>query len=332
MAKSLIEQLPKVAKEGWRVVASMIDSLDAKITGVAWRIIPNYALISSANTTNTPQKYSKIPSASIAFKAETTQKSDSSQSRTESSSHPIQTISKKRVADHGEVYTHPREVNAMLDLVKHECENIESTFLEPACGTGNFLIEILRRKLDAVQKRYKKQDDFEIYALIAAASLYGIELLSDNVRACRARLFAEFDAQYTAKFRKKASNTYRQVIAHLLELNIVHGDALTMRTADAPTHPIVFSEFKRLDTGYRLVRIDFEFAELVEHQSTAPTAPTTLSDDLFANTDKTTAKKSTLKENGEPYITPRELFRYPPTHYLKLFELKTANNQEVRHD
>ena len=304
--------------------------------GVAWRIIPNYALISSANTTNTPQKYSKIPSASIAFKAETTQKSDSSQSRTESSSHPIQTISKKRVADHGEVYTHPREVNAMLDLVKHECENIESTFLEPACGTGNFLIEILRRKLDVVQKRYKKQDDFEIYALIAVASLYGIELLSDNVRACRARLFAEFDAQYTAKFRKKASNTYRQVIAHLLELNIVHGDALTMRTADAPTHPIVFSEFKRLDTGYRLVRIDFEFAELVEPadlkniQSPAQSKPT---DDLFASTDQPSRKKPTLKENGEPHIKPRELYRYPPTHYLRLFELNTVAHQVgVCHD
>ena len=302
--------------------------------GVAWRIVPNYALNSPANTNNTPQKYSKIPSASIAFKAETTQKSDSSQSRTESSSHPIQTISKKRVADHGEVYTHPREVNAMLDLVKHECENIESTFLEPACGTGNFLIEILRRKLDVVQKRYKKQDDFEIYALIAVASLYGIELLSDNVRACRARLFAEFDAQYTAKFRKKASNTYRQVIAHLLELNIVHGDALTMRTADVPSHPIVFSEFKRLDTGYRLVRTDFEFAELVEPTDLkdiqSPVQPKS-TDDLFASTDK--PKKPTLKENGEPYITPRELYRYPPTHYLRLFELNTVAHQlEVCHD
>jgi hypothetical protein len=96
--------------------------------------------------------------------------------------------SKKRVQDHGEVYTNPREVNAMLDLVKHETERIESRFLEPACGNGNFLIEILNRKLAVVTKRYapnkhRSNDQWERYALLALSSMYGVEILLDNGNA-----------------------------------------------------------------------------------------------------------------------------------------------------
>ena len=73
-----------------------------------------------------------------------------------------QVKSKKRVTDHGEVFTAASEVNAMLDLVKHETERIDSRFLEPACGNGNFLIEILKRKLHIVEGRYSKsQLDYE---------------------------------------------------------------------------------------------------------------------------------------------------------------------------
>src|SRR5512139_4180031 len=101
-----------------------------------------------------------------------------------------QVVSKKRVADHGEVYTDKREVNAMLDLVKQETERIESRFLEPACGTGNFLSAILERKLAVVEKRYgKSQLDFERYAVLAISSIYGIDILEDNVRQCRHRLY-----------------------------------------------------------------------------------------------------------------------------------------------
>ena len=106
-----------------------------------------------------------------------------------------QAISKKRVADHGEVLTGTREVNAMLDLVKQETERIDSRFLEPACGNGNFLAPILERKLAAVEKRYgKSQLDFERYAVLAVSSVYGIDILSDNVSQCRERLFGVFDA------------------------------------------------------------------------------------------------------------------------------------------
>ncbi|MFW0885015.1 DNA methyltransferase, partial [Candidatus Acidulodesulfobacterium sp. H_13] len=97
-----------------------------------------------------------------------------------------QVKSKKRVADHGEVFTSEREVNAMLDLVKQETERIDSRFLEPACGTGNFLVEILRRKLEVVKNRYKKsQSEYERYAVIAVSSIYGVDLLQDNVEEAR---------------------------------------------------------------------------------------------------------------------------------------------------
>src|SRR5690349_18852970 len=99
-------------------------------------------------------------------------------------------VSKKRVADHGEVYTHPREVNAMLDLMKQETERIDSRFLEPACGHGNFLAEILHRKLAVIRSRYSKSPlEYERYTLLAVSSIYGIDILQDNVVQCRHRLF-----------------------------------------------------------------------------------------------------------------------------------------------
>ena len=113
-----------------------------------------------------------------------------------------QVRTKKRVSDHGEVLTGQREVNAMLDLVKQETERIDSRFLEPACGDGNFLIAILERKLAIVEKRYgKSQLDFERYAVLAVSSIYGIDILPDNVRDCRRRLFEIFDSNYTRLFK-----------------------------------------------------------------------------------------------------------------------------------
>ena len=103
--------------------------------------------------------------------------------------------SKQRVTDHGEVYTHQREVNAMLDLVKHETERIDSRFLEPACGTGNFLVEILSRKLVVVKTKYaKSQLEFERYVMIAVGSIYGIDILHDNITACQQRYSQDHSA------------------------------------------------------------------------------------------------------------------------------------------
>jgi SAM-dependent methyltransferase len=181
-----------------------------------------------------------------------------------------QVVSKKRVADHGEVYTHPREVNAMLDLVLHETQRIESRFLEPACGTGNFLVEILARKLAVVESRYKSsQLEYERYAVLAAASIYGIDILADNVAACRARLLGVFNAAYTRLFKAACKPACCRSVACVLGCNILHGDALTLKTVDLfghPTKPIVFAEWNAVN-GSLIKRRDFVYGDLVDKAS-----------------------------------------------------------------
>ena len=133
-----------------------------------------------------------------------------------------QVKSKQRVADHGEVFTAQREVNAMLDLVKQETERIDSRFLEPACGDGNFLAEILRRKLEAVEARYKKSAaDYEKYAVMAATSIYGVDILQDNVEECRRRLFAIWDEAYAAHCKGECRDEVRDAVRYILERNIL---------------------------------------------------------------------------------------------------------------
>ena len=154
-----------------------------------------------------------------------------------------QVISKQRVSDHGEVFTSKREVNAMLDLVKQETERIDSKFLEPACGNGNFLTEILERKLRVVESKYgKSQLEYERHAVIAVASIYGIDKQEDNVIECRQRLFEIFDNKYSERFKSKAKDECRDAVKYILERNIVHGDAIRLLTVDKAPRPIIFSE------------------------------------------------------------------------------------------
>lgn len=171
--------------------------------------------------------------------------------------------SKERVANHGEVFTPPRIVDAMLDLVKDESERIDSRFLEPACGSGNFLVPVLIRKLATVHRRYG-QSDFERrhQALLALMSIYGIELLDDNVAECRQNLLAIF-TDYLGNIEGDAFYT---AAAAVLTANIVHGDALTMTTrANNPT-PITFSEWSYLGKG-RFHRRDFRFDTMTKMSS-----------------------------------------------------------------
>jgi SAM-dependent methyltransferase len=181
-----------------------------------------------------------------------------------------QVVSKKRVQDHGEVYTHQREVNAMLDLVKHETERIDSRFLEPACGTGNFLVEILNRKLDVVSKKYaKSQLDFERYAVLAIGSIYGIDLLPDNVQHCQERLFKAFSHVYKSLYKDRIKPECESGVKFILKRNILQGDALTLETVateDSPSKPIVFSEWS-LASGSLIKRRDFIYGHLVEQAS-----------------------------------------------------------------
>jgi hypothetical protein len=176
--------------------------------------------------------------------------------------------SKERVADHGEVFTPPWLVKAMLDLVKDETERIDSRFLEPACGSGNFLVEILRRKLAAVEVKYGKSDfERRHYALLAVMSVYGVELLSDNITECRANLL-EVLAEYLNLLE---SDDLYLAASYVLSQNLVHGDALKMRTHEG--RAITFAEWGYLGKGL-FQRRDFRLSQLT--QSAAMKAPGSL--------------------------------------------------------
>ena len=172
--------------------------------------------------------------------------------------------SKERVSEHGEVFTNEREVNAMLDLVKDESYNIESTFLEPACGDGNFLEVILKRKLFTVDQKYgKTPSDYEKYSIIALSSIYGVELLEDNCSACIERLFKIYDEEYTRHLKKSASDEIREAAKYILKKNILCGDALTLLKNDGA--PIIFAEWKFV-IGSKLKRRDFTLEKLLKTQ------------------------------------------------------------------
>lgn len=206
-----------------------------------------------------------------------------------------QVKSKKRVADHGEVFTNEREVNAMLDLVKQETERIESTFLEPACGDGNFLAEVLRRKLNVVTERYRKsQFEWERYSVIAISSIYGVDILEDNAQECRERLFNIFNEYYQKLFKKECKEDCRRSVKYLLKRNILWGDALDF-TNPVTKQPIIFSEWKPIN-GTLIKRKDFMFQFLVEQSF----------------------QLTMFDENDSAQYFDREIQDYKPTHFLNL--------------
>lgn len=199
--------------------------------------------------------------------------------------------SKQRIADHGEVFTPAWMVEAMLDLVKEESERIDSRFLEPACGSGNFLIKVVERKLDAVERKYGTSEfERRHYALLALMCTYGIELLADNIAECRANLLRIF----TERLNLDMSDDLHRAAAFVLSQNLVHGDALTMRTID--DQPITFAEWGYLGKG-KFQRRDFRFDTL--SQTSAFSAEGTLFADLGAHdifTPTTTYPPMTVSE------------------------------------
>ena len=175
--------------------------------------------------------------------------------------------SKERVAERGEVFTAEREVKAMCDLVANECLRPDSRFLEPACGDGNFLAEILRRKLGELRKKYKKSPrDYEKQAIVAIGSLYGVDIMSDNVEACRERLYKIWDEEYTDHCKWDASEETRQAVKFIISRNIINGNALTLMCVDADGNdteaPIVFSEWT-LISGTQMQRSDYTMSDLL---------------------------------------------------------------------
>ena len=217
--------------------------------------------------------------------------------------------SRERVAERGEVFTAEREVNAMLDLVKQETERIDSRFLEPACGNGNFLVEILRRKLEVIRRQYQKQlGELELQTTIALSSIYGVDIMKDNVEECCQRLldivcnwYADVHPQ-----QKAASEKLKATWSYLLHRNILWGDALTLRepVGEKATviekqnaKPITFSEGSFIRD--MVIRKDFHLAALVQAQSAS--VP-------FVKND----------QGGEVYLPPEPIKEYRPIHYLKI--------------
>jgi len=226
-----------------------------------------------------------------------------------------QVKSRKRVSEHGEVFTSSREVKAMLDLVKQETERIDSRFLEPACGHGNFLAEILKRKLEVVDRDYSRsQYDFERNGIITVSSIYGIDLLKDNVEHARERLLLLFQHYYTKRFKANVRQECLDSVRLILNKNIIWGNALTLElegferpeiemggrvTLESLRNEkpkIVFSEWTPIN-GSLINRKDFVFAELVDRPP---------SDGLFRDTD------------GADVFIPEPVREFAPVHFLKL--------------
>ena len=149
-----------------------------------------------------------------------------------------------------------------VELVQLEDTHWHHVFLEPACGEGAFLTEILRRKLEVVKRQYGKSPaDYEKYSVIAITSLYGVDILEDNAEICRQKLFEIWDAEYTATAKSQANDQCRQTVKFILRKNILCGDALTLRQADGS--PIVFAEWS-LVTGNLVKQRDYELSQLLE--------------------------------------------------------------------
>ncbi|RRN01789.1 SAM-dependent DNA methyltransferase [Bibersteinia trehalosi] len=200
----------------------------------------------------------------------------------------------------------------MLDLVKAQTERIDATFLEPACGSGNFLAEILRRKLAVVEKqsfigktKKRNQYKYEFDAILAISSLYGIELLQDNVEQCHQRLLSIFNAQYQSYFPNTFQPKCLKTAEHILKKNILCGNALTMKseTIDPitkqllPNDPLVFTEWKGI--GSNIHRRDFIYQQTVETEKSG---------------------KAEINEQGQTEFFSIPIKTYPPIPFLCFLE------------
>ena len=229
-----------------------------------------------------------------------------------------QVKTRQRVADYGEVFTAEREVNAMLDLVKQETERIDSRFLEPACGDGNFLAEILRRKLNAVEARYRRSAaDYEKYAVMAVTSIYGVDILQDNVEACRERLFAIWDKAYSLHCKGECRDEVRDAVRFILERNTLCGNALTLKKVNAAGEdtddPIIFSEW--VFTGRSSVkRSDFRLDVLMNENDDPQNY--SMQRNLFSETANGMDLWMIDPKTGKS--VPKPVREFPPVYYWKV--------------
>ena len=203
---------------------------------------------------------------------------------------------KSRVSNFGEVLTSKREVLDMLNLVNTETSRLDSRFLEPACGDGNFLTEVLNFKLDILEKNYSKnQYEFEKFSIQIFTSIYGIDILEDNIISARERLFNQYFDLYNKKFKSNINQKLLDCIKYILKLNLVHADALSLKNVKNDKF-IIFSEWSLVND--KMKRRDFEFKNLIDY---APFEKGTLFSDL-----------------GDEVIIPSPIKEYPLTHFLDI--------------
>jgi len=203
---------------------------------------------------------------------------------------------KSRVSNFGEVLTSKREVLDMLNLVNTETSRLDSRFLEPACGDGNFLTEVLNFKLDILEKNYSKnQYEFEKFSIQIFTSIYGIDILEDNIISARERLFNQYFDLYNKKFKSNINQKLLDCIKYILKLNLVHADALSLKKIKNDKF-IIFSEWSLVND--KIKRRDFEFKNLIDY---APFEKGTLFSDL-----------------GDEVIIPSPIKEYPITHFLDI--------------
>jgi len=203
---------------------------------------------------------------------------------------------KSRVSNFGEVLTSKREVLDMLNLVNTETTRLDSRFLEPACGDGNFLTEVLNFKLNVLEKNYSKnQYEFEKFSIQIFSSIYGIDILEDNIISARERLFNQYFDLYSKKFKSDINQKLLNCIKYLLEVNLVHADALTLKTTKNDKF-IIFSEWSLVND--KIKRRDFKYKNLIDY---APFEKETLFSDL-----------------GDEVIIPTPIKEYPLTHFLDI--------------
>lgn len=177
--------------------------------------------------------------------------------------------SKIRVQKHGEVFTPKKIVNQMLDFdeVNKACNELESTFLEPAAGEGAFLKEIITRKLQMIEKNYKDSlIMYENYSLLALSTIYGIELLEDNAQACSLNIFQiyyEFYNKVASNFNEALKKKVLDSAKLIISANIAQGDFLTQQSPNGKE--MIFSEWKIIQKNknkIKIVRTEYTLDEI----------------------------------------------------------------------
>ena len=221
--------------------------------------------------------------------------------------------SKERVSDHGEVYTAEREIKAMCKLVECEIKRVESKFLEPSCGDGNFLDEILHQKLDIIKN--KPIDKYDLYSFLIISNLYGIDILKDNIQECKERLFHTWQKKYKLDTNNYPDDDLCKTIKYILDKNIVLGDSLKMMYKNKP---IIFSEWKLVDNNM-VLRNDYRFDYLInseyqnkilnnEHEQIS----------LFGDSNDGTYRKFLELDKNNNIVIPKSIKTYPLIYYKEI--------------